>query len=67
MSSNRRRVDVFAHHQIHTQNQSAHTDLLNEIKNSHHQDGAGGGTKPGVMTDSIAYVYLKMENQKTFI
>ena len=54
MSSSRRRVDLFDHHDNHIKTQNLHSNLLTNITNHHTQDGAGGGSKLGVMTDSIA-------------
>ena len=54
MSTSRRRVDVFEHHKATNVHNKQHTEQLQSLNNAHTQDGVGGGSKLGVMTDSIA-------------
>ena len=54
MSSNRRRVDHFLHHETVDRHNRSQTNKLDALEKAHTQDGVGGGSKLGVMTDSIA-------------
>ncbi len=49
-----RRVDSHTHHKNVVESNITTNKVLNNIHNSSHQDGVGGGNKLGVMTDSIA-------------
>ena len=61
--SSRRRLDLHKHHERSHEQNLEHTAQLSNLNNAHTQDGAGGGSKLGVMTDSIASSNNEIKNQ----